>query len=93
MNKKTGVALQYNGNDAIPRIIARAKGHLLEKILEIAEKYNITVYKDADVAQALSALDVGDYIPEDLYQAVAEVIAYCYNVNKELREKIDGRRM
>lgn len=83
-----GVALEYTGN--APRIIATARGKLLGKLLEIAEKHNIPIYKDPDLAEVLSALKVGIEIPEGLYAAVSEVLAYCYRVNEKFKGKIRG---
>ncbi len=89
MNKyRKGVALGYSNGDNAPKVIASARGILVEKLLEIAERYNITVYKDADLAEALSVLDTGMEVPEHLFRAVAEVLAYCYRVNSEFRDKM-----
>jgi len=82
-----GIALEYTGG--LPRIIAVAQGRLLKKLLEIAEKNRIPIYKDEDLAGILSHLPVGSEIPEDLFRAVAEVLAYCYRVNKRFKDKMD----
>jgi flagellar biosynthesis protein len=84
--KKIAVALEYN--EDLPVVISSARGYLAEKLLEIAEKHNITVYKDNDLAEILSRLDAGTEIPENLFMAVAEVLAYCYKVNSSFREKL-----
>jgi len=86
--QRKGAALGYSTTDKAPRIIAAARGILVEKLLEIAERYNITIYKDADLAEALTGLDVGTEIPEELFRAVAEVLAYCYRTNSEFKDKM-----
>ena len=87
MNKeKKGVALEYNGD--IPKVTASARGKLLEKLLEIAKSHNITVYHDPDLTEVLYQLPVGSEIPEDLFAAVAGVLAYCYRINNEFKSKV-----
>lgn len=86
--EKKGVALAYNGD--IPEIIAAARGFLLEKLLEIAEKNRITVYHDPDLTEILYRLPVGAPIPEKLFTAVSEVLAYCYRINAEFKSKLIG---
>ncbi len=88
IKEKKGVAIGYSGD--LPKIIASARGPLLEKLLEIAKTYNITVYRDGDLAETLYAFPIGSDIPEDLFVAVSEVLAYCYRVNSEFRKKIMG---
>jgi flagellar biosynthesis protein len=83
------IALGYSGND-VPKILAIARGSLVKKLLEIAEKNNITIYRDSDLAAVLSTLEIGSEIPEELFQAVAAVLAYCYRVNVKFREKFEG---
>lgn len=81
------VAIGYR-KDA-PVIIAKAKGDLVKKMLKIAEQESITVYEDKDLAEVLYLLDTGDRIPEELFKAVAAVLAYCYRVNDNFRNKIN----
>ncbi len=88
MKKKKAVALGYEGNDA-PSVVASAKGVCAEKLLEIARFHNVPIYEDADLAEALSVLNTGDEIPEDLFRAVAEVFAYCYRINERLKRRLD----
>ena len=85
-DEKLGVALEYPGD--IPKILAVARGLLYDKLIEIAEEYNITIHRDPDLARVLSALPVGSEIPETLYRAVSEVLAHCYAVNKDFKNKI-----
>lgn len=82
------VAIEYR-NDA-PKIIAKAKGALVKKMLQIAEEQNISIYRDIDLTGLLFRLNTGDSIPEDLFGAVAAVMAYCYEVNSDFRNKINS---
>ncbi len=73
---KTAVALEYNPSDEAPKIIASGKGFLAEKIIEKAKESDVPVHKDDRLAQSLSKLEIGDYIPKELYQVVAEVLLF-----------------
>ena len=82
-------AIEYN--DELPRLMAKGRGYLAEKIVELAERNDITVYRDSDLAEVLDSLEPDTYSPEDLFKAVAMVLAHCYNVNSDFREKIKTR--
>jgi flagellar biosynthesis protein len=80
------VALQYD-KDA-PKIIASARGLLAEKMIKIALEKKITIYRDDDLAEILSKFKAGDVIPETLFGAVSVVMAYCYRINSDFRQKL-----
>lgn len=80
------VALEY-GKSA-PRVLSVAKGDLVKKMLQIADEKGITIYRDKDLVEVLSALKPGKEVPERLFRAVAAVMAYCYNINDKFKEKI-----
>lgn len=73
---KTAVALEYNPSEEAPKIIASGKGFLAEKIIDKAKESDIPIHKDERLAQSLSKLEIGDYIPKELYQVVAEVLLF-----------------
>ncbi len=87
--EKKGVAIGYSEEKRVPEILAQARGMLLEKLLLIARENDITIYKDSDLTEALSTLKVGSEIPENMFKAIAEVLAYCYNINEKFKKKID----
>jgi len=87
-NTDKGIAIKYSGE--IPYIVANAKGILLEKLLEIAKDNNITVYRDPDLTEILYKLNPGSEIPDDLFRAVSEVLAYCYQINIDFRKKLEN---
>lgn len=91
---QTAVALKYEG-DGAPRVTATGKGKIAEKILEIARENDIPLHEDRDLVTLLSRLDLGDEIPVDLYVAVAQVLAFAYQVSgkdESMKEKI-GRNI
>jgi len=71
------VALKYDGSSA-PKVTASGKGLTAEKILEIAEEHNIPLQSNPELAEILAQVPLGDEIPQELYAAVAEVIAFAY---------------
>ena len=76
VERKTAVALEYEAGDAAPKILATGKGYVAEKIIETAEKENIPIHKDEKLAGTLSKLEIGDYIPKELYGVVAEILVF-----------------
>jgi flagellar biosynthesis protein len=81
--KKKAVALQYKEKThRAPVVIAKGYGSIAEKIIEIAKKHNLHIHEDADMVEVLSRLDIGQEIPEYLYKAIAEILAFVYKLNK-----------
>lgn len=71
------VALKYDKNkDNAPRVIAKGMRLKAEKIREIARQHNVPFMKNTTLASALYRVDVGQEIPEELYDAVAEVLNF-----------------
>ena len=71
------VALSYDGRNA-PRITAKGEEQLAERIIEAAEQAGVPLYPDPELAMILSQIPLGEEIPDNLYKAVAEVIAFAY---------------
>jgi len=76
------VALKYELKEMpAPQVLAKGKGHLAQRIKEIAEEAGVPVVENPPLAQALYRdVEVGGFIPQELYQAVAEVLAYVYRL-------------
>lgn len=71
------VALEYDGSHT-PTVTARGIGPIAEQIIEIAQQHGVSLQRDDELVEILAQLDIGDDIPENLYRAVAEVIAFAY---------------
>jgi len=71
------VVLEYDGTNT-PTVNARGMGSVAEQIIEMAEQYGIPLQQDNELIEVLSDLKLGDEIPENLYKAIAEVIAFAY---------------
>ena len=79
---KTAVALAYEAGDAAPKIIASGKGYVAEQIIEEAKKADVPFYEDNELAQTLSKLNIGDAIPPELYEVVAEILVFVNDMEK-----------
>ena len=81
-DRQLAVALRYlRGRDEAPQVVAKGRGSVAERILEIARSRGVPVHRDTDLAEVLVRLDLGDWVPPELYKAVAEVLAYLYRMN------------
>ena len=79
------VALKYDRKkDNAPRVIAKGRGEIAEKIIEVAKAHNVTLYEDKNLIQILEALDLETEIPPELYRAVAEVLSFIYRLNSKI---------
>jgi flagellar biosynthesis protein len=85
---QVAVALRHErGHDHIPRIVASGRGAIAEQILAVAFAEGVKVRQDADLAEVLSALDVGSEIPLEAFAAVAEILSYVYRANQTYRPR------
>jgi flagellar biosynthetic protein FlhB len=87
------VALRYRrGADVAPRVVAKGADHLAQRIKAIAREHGVMLREDKLLARALyRAVDVGRFVPEELYRAVAEVLAYVYRARGDAQRR--GRGM
>ncbi len=75
------IALKYKDKEMhAPKIVAKGAEHLAEKIKEIARRHGVPIVEDKPLARLLFKLDIDSYIPEDLYRAVAKILAYVYKM-------------
>ncbi len=79
---KTAVALEYDPSDDAPRVIASGRGVLADKIIEKAQESDVPIHKDDKLADTLSRLDIGDMIPPELYEVVAEILVFVDSMDK-----------
>ena len=90
LNEKTAVAISYDIDDAAPKILATGKGAVSEKIIQKAKESDVPLYKDNKLANTLSKLQIGDMIPPELYEVVAEILVFVDDMDK-LKAKVDGK--
>jgi flagellar biosynthesis protein len=82
---KTAIALHYDGDNA-PTVTAKGKGALAEQIIALAKEHGIPLQEDPGLTALLSQIQLGSEIPDALYRAVAEVIAFAYIVSGKFPE-------
>ncbi|MDE7030667.1 MAG: EscU/YscU/HrcU family type III secretion system export apparatus switch protein [Lachnospiraceae bacterium] len=79
---KQAVALEYDPSDNAPRVIAMGRGALADKIIAQAKQADVPVHKDDKLANTLSKLQIGDMIPPELYEVVAEILMFVDSMDK-----------
>ena len=80
--RKQAIAIQYNPDEVAPKILASGTGIIADKIIEKAKSSDVPLYEDNKLANTLSKLDIGEYIPPELYSIVAEILVFVDNLDK-----------
>ncbi len=80
--KRTAVALEYDPVDSAPKVIASGTGRIADKIIEKAKEAKVPVHKDSKLADTLSRLEIGEMIPPELYEVVAEILVFVDAMDK-----------
>lgn len=83
-NKKKATALKYEGGYEAPLVTAAGVGHIADKIIEKAHENKVPIVYDEELANLLSNVDIGNSVPFELYNAVAKVIAYVIDIDKNI---------
>ena len=84
LRNQLAVALHYDKKGA-PRVVAKGKGTIGAKIIELAKAHDIPIEENEVLAGALSKVELGDEIPEELYKAVAEVLIFVLRLTGRIR--------
>lgn len=85
---KQAIALEYNPSEDAPKVVASGRGAVAERILEAGREANVPVHRDDKLADTLSRLEIGDMIPPELYEVVAEILIFVDAMDK-LKGKMD----
>lgn len=92
--RQLAVALGFEpGADHAPEVVAKGYGLLARRIIELAREQDVPVHEDADLAEVLSNLEVGAEIPDELYEAVAQLLAFIYRMNGVFKPSAGGGRV
>lgn len=79
------IVLKYDHNkENAPKVIAKGKGLIAKEILETAKEHHVHVHEDPALVELLTKLEIHQQIPEELYEAVAEIFAFVYTIDKKL---------
>jgi len=84
--RKKAAALKYEQGYQAPMVTAAGMGHVADKILQNAEENNVPIVYDEELTNLLTNVDVGEAIPFELYDAVAKVIAYVMDIDKNIKK-------
>jgi flagellar biosynthesis protein len=85
---KKAAALSYqHGQDAAPKLSAKGKGVIAEKIIALAQEHHIPLHQDADLVEILDKVELEQEIPLEVYAVVAEIFAYIYKVNQQRAQR------
>ncbi len=83
------IAILYNENESgAPKVVASGKGIIAEKIIATAREAGVHIQEDANLVELLSKVPIGEEIPTELYQTVAEVLAFVYQMNEKFKNKM-----
>ncbi len=83
------VAIIYDEQTtASPKVVATGQGEVARKIIETAREAGVHIQEDPNLVELLSKIQLGDEIPTELYQTVAEVLAFVYQVNEKFKNKL-----
>lgn len=85
--EKSAVALSYNPQEEAPKVIASGRGYLADKILDVAKEEEIPIHKDEKLTTSLSHLEIGEFIPPELYTVVADVLMFVDDMDR-IKSKI-----
>lgn len=88
---KQAIALSYDPAEEAPKVIASGKGVLAERIIERAQESKVPVHRDDSLAETLSRLEIGEMIPPELYEVVAEILVFVDAMDK-IKAKMDKVR-
>lgn len=81
-DEKEVVALAYEEGMTAPKVIAKGRGYVAQNILEQARENHIPVYKDESLATLLNKIEIGDHIPEALYDVVAQILVFVSDMDE-----------
>jgi flagellar biosynthesis protein len=79
---KQAIALEYNPDEDAPKVVASGRGLIAEKIIEKAKENDVPIHRDDKLADTLSRLEIGEMIPPELYEVVAEILIFVDSMDK-----------
>ena len=92
MKRAAAISYDPEKNEA-PVMAAFGEGYVADKIVEVARESGVPVLKDTGLSSMLSKISIGDEIPEELYEAVAKVLLYVSEVDRNYGERLKSSGM
>lgn len=78
------VALKYNKEETAPKVVASGRGYVAEKLIELAKSKGVPVHEDPALVEILAKMDINELIPPELYNVIAEILAFVYRLDRQL---------
>ncbi|MCC6933426.1 MAG: EscU/YscU/HrcU family type III secretion system export apparatus switch protein [Deltaproteobacteria bacterium] len=85
--RQKAIALRYDLEDKAPHVVAAGAGEIAKKIIEIAEANNIPVYEEDSLTEVLGRISIGQQIPQETFELVAEILAFLYRTDIIFQKK------
>ena len=89
---KEAAALKYSPDSNAPTIVALGKGEVAERMIETARGNDVPVFEDVSLAHTLNTLHIGDEIPPELYEVVAEILVFISKLDNDYGESYGYKR-
>ena len=87
--RRKAIAIRYDAkSDKAPRLVAKGEGLVAEKIIEIAAANDVKIHQDPAMVAILANLNVNTFVPEEIYQAVAEILAFVYRLDQKISNQV-----
>ena len=83
---RRAVAISYEPEDDAPKVVATGRGHIADRIIDKAKESDVPLHKDSSLVESLSQLELGENIPAELYEVVAEILVFI-----DKTDRIKGR--
>jgi len=83
------IALSYATGDYAPKVVAKGRGLIAEQIIARAKQHHVFVHESKDLVALLMQVDLDDHIPPELYQAIAEILAWLYRLEESKADEQD----
>jgi len=80
--RKSAIALAYQAGNTAPRVVAKGRGLIAQAIIERAREHGVFVHESEDLVGILMQVELDENIPPQLYQAVAELLAWIYRLER-----------
>lgn len=86
LKRRAAVAIQYKDHDIAPQVVAKGRGEIARRIIELAKENNVYVHQSPELLSLLMQVDLDARIPPQLYLVVAELLAWLYHLESDTTE-------
>jgi len=81
LNDTLAITLEYSEQHSAPRVTAKGSGYVAQQIIELAQQHNIPIKQDPELSELLSQVEINHEIPPILYEAIAQVLIFAYQIS------------